>query len=229
MKAVIYARVSTTRQEISIESQVEKCSLQARLLDDCEVVEIIQDFGFSGKDIGNREGFQRILELLRAKLIDTVIVWKLDRLGRNLHQIAGFVAELDKLDAGLLAINENINSKILSNRLTLNILLSLAEFERFTVACRTKFVISHLRTSGKRYSGVVPFGWRDQDGVLVEDDKEKSVIKMILSFRQTGLSFEKIASELNATGVPTRRGAKRWIWTAVRAVVHAEEAKHRSK
>ena len=220
MKAVIYARVSTTRQEISIENQIVKCSLQSQLLEDCEVVEVVQDFGISGKDVANREGFQRALHLLKTKKADTIIVYKLDRLGRNLHQIASFVAELDKLGATLLAINENINSSIQSNRLTLNILLSLAEHERMVIGSRTKDALTHLRNNGRSYSGVTPYGYKVINKFLVKNEEEIAVIKKVLDLRKNGLSLMKIAEILNEEKVKTRRGAQKWIWTAVRSIVN---------
>lgn len=224
-RAVIYSRVSTSDQRASLDMQIDKCRLQAALMDNVEVIEVIEDFALSGGSTDKREGFKRMISMIKTREIDTIIAWKIDRIGRSLHDIASLVKLLDQYGASLIAISDGVNSSNPSMRLTLNLLSCISQNELEVIKTRTHQVLRHKKIQGLRYSGVVPYSMMDVDGKLIPNPDEVRVIGKIMELRKSGLSFEKIAAELNANSIPTRRGAKRWIWTAVRSVIYAEEAK----
>lgn len=167
-KAISYIRVSTADQAdsgLSIEAQIAKIGAYAGLYG-LEVVETVVDAGVSAKTL-RRPGIDRLLAMLRAGAADAVLVAKLDRLTRSVRDL-GYLVET-VFDAGrwaLLSVSEQIDTRSAAGRLILNVLGSVAQWEREAIGERTSAALQVKRSRGEFIGGsLAPFGYcRSKDG-----------------------------------------------------------------
>ena len=132
-----YARVSSLDQNLDLQMDALKNA-------GCEV---IYQEKVSGKNI-ERPELNKLFAKLRAE--DTVIVWKLDRLGRSLRDLIDLVAEMQKLEVNFVSVQDSINTATATGRFTFNIFASLAEFEREIISERTKAGLASARARGRK-------------------------------------------------------------------------------
>ncbi len=131
-----YARVSTSDQTLA---------LQRDALAAAGCKKVFTDQGISGTAI-KRPGLERALKALRAG--DTLVVWRLDRLGRNLSHLVQTMADFQKKDIGFESITEKIDTTSSTGRLVLNIAAVFADFERSLITERTRAGIDAARRRG---------------------------------------------------------------------------------
>ncbi len=143
MKAAIYARVSTLDQEPENQLQELRQYVQARSWTAQEYV----DHGVSGtKD--RRPALDRLVADARRRKVDTVVVWRLDRLGRSLKHLVTLLDELQALGVGFVSLGEGIDLQTPAGRLQLHILAALSEFERARIAERVAAGLARARREG---------------------------------------------------------------------------------
>ena len=131
MRAALYARVSTLDQEPENQLQELRRYVEARGWTGSEYV----DHGVSGtKD--RRPALDRLVADARRRKVDTVVVWRLDRLGRSLKHLVTLLDELQALGVGFVSLGEGIDLQTPAGRLQLHILAALSEFERARIAER---------------------------------------------------------------------------------------------
>ena len=212
MKAVGYVRVSTDEQAksgLGLEAQIAKIKAYAELFD-IELTEIIMDEGISGKTL-ERDGLKRAIKMLKEKKAEGMVIAKLDRLTRNVADLGTLVSTVfDK--AELYSVSEQINTKNAAGRLVLNVLVSVAQWERETICERTKDALQAKKARGEKTGGNIPFGFDEVNGKLIRNEEEQSIISEIKSLKNKGLSLRKIAEALNGRGIATKNGK---AWTAV--------------
>lgn len=164
------------------------------------------DGGFSGGTL-ERPGLKRLLADIEAGLIDVVVVYKIDRLSRSLMDFSKLVEVFDRNDVTFVSITQSFNTTTSMGRLTLNILLSFAQFEREVIGERVRDKVAASRRKGIWMGGPVPFGYRCADRKLLVVEDEAATVRMIFErFIRTG-SATLLVGELAAEGV-TRRGKK---------------------
>lgn len=132
-----YARVSTQDQNLDMQIDALKNA-------GCE---IIFEEKISGKS-KERPELTKLFEKLRKG--DTVVVWKLDRLGRSLKDLIDLITKMQQLNASFLSIQDGINTETATGRFTFNIFASLAEFEREIISERTKAGLTSARARGRK-------------------------------------------------------------------------------
>ena len=217
MKAIGYVRVSTEEQAksgLGLEAQIAKIKAYAELFD-IELTEIIMDEGISGKTL-DREGLQRAIKILKDKKAEGMVIAKLDRLTRNVADLGTLVSTVfDK--AELYSVSEQINTKNAAGRLVLNVLVSVAQWERETICERTKDALQAKKARGEKTGGNVPFGFNVINGKLVKNEEEQAIISEIKSLKNKGLSLRKIAGILNEKGIVTKNG-KAWTATQIQRI-----------
>jgi DNA invertase Pin-like site-specific DNA recombinase len=200
---VLYLRVSTEEQArsgLGLEAQRAELERAAEYRN-WMVVELVADEGQSGKDL-ERPGLKRALQLIVDGNADGMAVAKLDRLSRSVID-AGCLAEwFEDLDARLVALDLNIDTSSPSGRMIFSIISAMAEWERSTIAQRTRDGLAQLRLQGK------PTG-----RPAVADRPELS--DRIRLMRAQGMTLQAIADTLNAEGVPTLRGGAMWRVSSV--------------
>ena len=162
------------------------------------------DGGFSGGTL-ERPALQRLMADIEAGLVDVVVVYKIDRLSRSLMDFSKLVEVFDRNDVTFVSITQSFNTTTSMGRLTLNILLSFAQFEREVIGERVRDKVAASRRKGIWMGGPVPFGYRCADRKLLVVEEEAAIVRMIFErFVRLG-SATMLVRELAAEGV-TRRG-----------------------
>jgi len=210
MKRVIgYIRVSTDTQAdsgLSLESQAERIRAYCTLYD-MNLLTIIEDAGASAKTL-NRAGIAQIKAMVAAGDVDGVVVAKIDRLTRNMKDLHTLLEEVFSV-VELHSVSEKVDTSSAAGRLVLNLLISVAAWEREATSERTSAALQVRKARGEPI-GKAPYGKRWENGALVDDAEEMQTIKIIRDLRRSGLTYCAIAAELKARGVTNRAGGVNW-------------------
>lgn len=211
-KAIGYVRVSTADQAesgLSLTHQENKIRAYADALD-IELTGIAVDAGYSAKSL-NRPAMQEVISKVKSGAVDTVIILKLDRLTRSVKDLGAVVELFEKTGAALISVQDSINTATAAGRLVLNVLGSVAQWEREAVGERTKAALSVKKSAGQRV-GEIPFGYAlADDGIALKPvAAELEAINLMKELRANGASFAKIAAELEARGINTKKGKAKW-------------------
>ncbi len=208
-RAAGYIRVSTeeqSREGISLEMQAAKIRAYAEL-NDLNLIDIVQDAGISAKSIKGRPGIQAILGMVKARKIDAIIVYKLDRLARNTIECLEMAKDMDKAGCALHSISEKLDTQSALGRFFFTLTASLAEMERNLIAERTAAALQQKRANGFKTGGSCPYGYTvDEHGRLIPNPKEQRANGRIHKSRSKGYSYQKIADALTKEGIFTRKG-----------------------
>ena len=171
------------------------------------------DGGFSGATMG-RPALQRLLADITAGRVDIVVVYKIDRLTRSLAVFAKIVEILDARGASFVSVTQQFNTTTSMGRLTLNVLLSFAQFEREVIGERIRDKIAASKKKGMWMGGVPPLGYRVHDRKLVIIDSEAEIVRSIFRrYAELG-SVRLLKAELEAQG----RKSKLWTSAAGRVI-----------
>jgi site-specific DNA recombinase len=197
-KIIGYSRVSTDEQAkdgVSIDMQARKIASYADVKD-WTVDEVIADAGHSAKSL-HRPGMTRLMQMVEAGQVSTVIVYKLDRLTRSVADLDRLVKLFERKGVALVSLQESLDATTATGRLMMNLLASVSQWEREVIGERTKDAMRELKVQGKVYSRPV---FSDQN-----------TIAWLQEERQIGRSYAELATELNHRGVQTARGG---LWRA---------------
>jgi len=171
------------------------------------------DGGFSGATM-DRPALQRLLTDITAGRVDIVVVYKIDRLTRSLADFAKIVEILDARSASFVSVTQQFNTTTSMGRLTLNVLLSFAQFEREVIGDRIRDKIAASKKKGMWMGGVPPLGYRAQDRKLVIIDSEAEPVRSIFHrYAELG-SVRLLKAELEARGI----NSKSWTSAAGRVI-----------
>jgi site-specific DNA recombinase len=163
------------------------------------------DGAYSGATL-ERPALKRLMTDVRAGSVDTIVVYKIDRLSRSLMDFTKLVGELEQFDVTLVAVTQQFNTTTSMGRLTLNILLSFAQFEREVCAERIRDKIAAEKRRGRYLGGVPPLGYdvdRERKLLLVNPDEAALVRLIFRRFLQIG-SVVALIKELNEKGHTTK-------------------------
>ena len=212
-KVGIYARVSTEEQVkegFSIRGQIEKLSDYAKIRD-WEIYNIYSDDGISGKNITERPAINNMIKDIISGKVDTVLVFKVDRLTRNTRDLIELVDIFNKNNCDFISLMESIDTKTASGRMFLKIIGIFAEFERENIIERVKFGINRKVSEGYSLCSAHPsYGYDRPNGekILQINEEETKIVQWIFDkYLNENASFTKIAKELNLQGLKTQRGA----------------------
>ena len=173
------------------------------------------DGGFSGSSL-ERPALQKLLEDVDASRVDCVVVYKVDRLSRSLLDFARLVDRFDQRSISFVSVTQQFNTTTSLGRLTLNILLSFAQFEREIISERTRDKMSAARRKGKWIGGTPVLGY-DVDpagGRLDVNEKEAVKVRQIFELFRTKRSLTATVNEL------TRRRWTTKVWCSKRGKEH---------
>jgi site-specific DNA recombinase len=216
LRCAIYTRVSTEHgleQEFnSVDNQREAAEAYVRsqahegwrLLP-----ERYDDGGYSGGTL-DRPALQRLLAAVRERRVDVIVVYKVDRLTRALADFAKLVELFDAHGTSFVSVTQAFNTTTSMGRLTLNVLLSFAQFEREVTGERIRDKIAASKRKGIWMGGVVPLGYRVEARALHVVEQQAEVVRAIFArYRALG-TVGALQAELEASGirVPERRDGK---------------------
>jgi site-specific DNA recombinase len=185
MRSAIYARKSSDEgleQDFnSLDAQREACAAYIASQKHegwIERPERYDDGGYSGGTI-ERPGLVRLLEDVRAKHVDVIVVYKVDRLTRSLADFAKIVDVLDAQGISFVAVTQQFNTTTSMGRLTLNVLLSFAQFEREIAGERIRDKIRASRQKGMWMGGSLPIGYDVKDRALVIEKAGAALVRRV--------------------------------------------------
>ncbi len=209
MKAIGYARVSTTDQAdngSSLESQESRIRAWAEA-NGADLLTIHVDRGISGAKASNRPALQAALAQA-CKQKAALVCFSLSRLSRSVKDCCDIGQRLNRAGADLVSLSERLDTTSASGKLLFHLMAAFGEFERAIISERTKAVMGHLRTKGRRISGSIPYGYTlAEDGEnLVPLPAEQKTIRLILTLRSQGRSLRAIAAHLESQGIRAKSG-----------------------
>jgi DNA invertase Pin-like site-specific DNA recombinase len=161
------------------------------------------DGGFSGGSM-ERPGLKRLLQVVEAGRVDVVVVYKVDRLTRALADFAKIVEIFDTRGASFVSVTQSFNTTTSMGRLTLNVLLSFAQFEREVTAERIRDKIAASKRKGIFMGGPVPLGYRVENRKLLVAEEEADTLRTIFRTYLATRSTIVAARELDRLGIRTR-------------------------
>src|SRR5258705_2225006 len=162
------------------------------------------DPAYSGGNL-DRPALKKLLVDIEASRIDVVVVYKIDRLTRSLADFAKLVEAFDARSISFVAVTQQFNTTTSMGRLTLNVLLSFAQFERELSSERVRDKIAASRRKGKWTGGTVPLGYDGKDKKLVVSKIEAETVRAIFHLYRELKSFSKLVSELDRRGIVTKQ------------------------
>ena len=220
-KTAIYIRVST-------HWQVDKDSLQVQereLLAYNEMVlgipryEIFRDAGYSAKNT-DRPEFQRMMSRVRKGEFSHILVWKIDRISRNLLDFTTMYSELKQLGVAFISKNEQFDTSSAIGEAMLKIILVFAELERNMTAERVTSVMLSRANNGQWNGGKIPYGY-NWDKVMKSftiNEEEAKIVKYIFTTYLAERSLNQVAKILNSEGYRSRKDAA-WSTTTVHTIL----------
>jgi site-specific DNA recombinase len=209
-RCAIYTRKSTEegleQAFNSLDAQREACA--AYILSQAhegweQIHEHYDDGGWSGGNI-DRPGLKQLLTDVAAGKVDVIVVYKVDRLTRSLADFARIVDTLDNAGASFVSVTQAFNTTNSMGRLTLNVLLSFAQFEREVTSERIRDKVAASKKKGIWMGGPVPLGYRLGDRKLLMDDIETEVVRSIFRRYSELRSVSRLVEELAQQNVRTK-------------------------
>ncbi len=209
-RCAIYTRKSTEEglEQVfnSLDAQREACA--AYILSQCHEgwlpsPEIYDDGGFSGGTM-ERPALKRLLMDVRAGRINVIVVYKVDRLTRRLADFAKIVEVLDAAGASFVSVTQAFNTTTSMGRLTLNVLLSFAQFEREVTGERIRDKIAASKARGMWMGGNVPLGYTVRERKLIIDQNDAATLCMIFERYLALGSVLALQAELSAKGLRSK-------------------------
>ena len=222
MKVAIYTRVSTLHQ-------IDKDSLPLQrqdLINYCQYVlntkdyEIFEDAGYSGKNT-DRPAFKQMMTRIKNNEFKYLLVWKIDRISRNLIDFCNMYSELKEHGCTFISKNEQFDTSSAMGEAMLKIILVFAELERKMTGERVKAVMMDRATKGKWNGAPIPLGykWNDEKKFIEIDPAEAETIKLIFSLYSNEESTSVVRNYLNSNGISTKKGAT-WTTKTVGDIIH---------
>jgi DNA invertase Pin-like site-specific DNA recombinase len=208
--AVAYLRVSTEEQAVSgLGMAAQEAAVRAECVRrGLPLLALYADPGVSAKNL-DRPGLREALAVLDAGEASVLVVAKLDRLTRSVHDATGLMLAAERAGWGLVALDVAVDTTTPQGAAMAQVLAVFAELERRLIGERTRVALAALRAQGMTLG---------RPRTMTNDVRQR-----IVSAHTSGSSFSQIARELTAEGVPTSQGGAKWYPSTVRAVVLSAE------
>jgi site-specific DNA recombinase len=231
VKVIGYTRVSTEEQAsggLGLEAQEAKIRQYCELYE-LELVRIISDPGMSGKDL-DRPGVAQVLEELRRRKggADGLVLAKLDRLTRSLGDWVGLITEFFRDEKRrLFSVGEQIDTRTATGRMILNLIMTIAEWEREIIGERTKDALQAKIARGER-CGKLRFGYdlapelHPETGKpfrLVPNPREQETIAVMKAWKAEGKTYRDLVKLVEGLGIETKEGNRVWLPATIRRIL----------
>src|SRR4051812_21161282 len=211
LRCAIYTRKSTEHgldQEFnSLDAQRESCEayIKSQASQGWKLLpQHYDDPAYSGGNL-DRPALKKLLADITVGKVDVVVVYKIDRLTRSLADFAKLVETFDARSISFVAVTQQFNTTTSMGRLTLNVLLSFAQFERELASERVRDKVAASRKKGKWTGGTVPLGYEARHKKLVINKNEAETVRTIFNLYLELKSFGKLVAELDRRGIVTKR------------------------
>lgn len=223
-KVAIYIRVSTQYQTDKDSLQVQRRELiaYADLVLQIRDYEVFEDPGYSAKNT-DRPAYQKMMSRLRTGEFSHLLVWKIDRISRNLLDFSAMYTELKNLGITFVSKNEQFDTSSPIGEAMLKIILVFAELERNMTAERVSAVMISRANNKQWNGGRVPYGYRwDKNAeTMVIDEKESKILLQMFSLYEEYQSITSVVRYLNERSIFTRSG-KPWSATGIGRILTSD-------
>jgi len=207
LRCAIYTRVSTDQgleqdfNSLDAQREASEAYIKSQAHEGWRLIrEHYDDGGFSGGSM-DRPALQKLLVDVQARRIDVIVVYKVDRLTRSLADFAKLVETFDAHGVPFVSVTQSFNTTTSMGRLTLNVLLSFAQFEREVTGERIRDKIAASKKKGMWMGGVVPLGYRVENRALhIVEDHAEIVRSLFRRYLEAG-SVVRLKQQLDAEGV----------------------------
>jgi site-specific DNA recombinase len=236
LRAAVYTRKSTEEgleQEFnSLDSQRDACEsyIAAQKAEGWVLVpDRYDDGGYSGGTL-ERPALKRLMEHIEARRIDVVVVYKIDRLSRALMDFAKLVEVFERNSVTFVSVTQHFNTTNSMGRLTLNVLLSFAQFERELTGERIRDKFAASRRKGMWMGGWAPLGYDIRDRKLVINAEEAAHVRFIFQQFARLRSVTQLIPILAAEGIKAKSGKpveKGYLYRIISNRVYIGEAVHK--
>lgn len=220
-RCAIYTRKSTEEgldmEFNSLDAQREACAayiMSQKAEGWVEVKANYDDGGYSGGNI-DRPALKRLIADIEEGKINIVVVYKIDRLTRSLMDFAKLVETFDKFGVTFVSVTQSFNTTTSMGRLTLNVLLSFAQFEREVIGERVRDKIAASKQKGMWMGGNVPIGYNVDGRSLVPDKASRKTVEYIFDKYLELRSVSALKRDLELRGLKSRE------WASKKGVVHS--------
>jgi site-specific DNA recombinase len=210
LRCAIYTRKSTEHglelEFNSLDAQRDACEayIKSQASQGWRVLpQQYDDPAYSGGNL-DRPALQRLLKDIDAGRVDIVVVYKIDRLTRSLADFAKLVVAFDAKAISFVAVTQQFNTTTSMGRLTLNILLSFAQFERELSSERVRDKVAASRRKGKWTGGSVPLGYSVENKKLIINQAEAKTVRTIFRRYLELKSFARLVADLDSKGIVTK-------------------------
>ena len=194
MAIVLYARKSVERENsISCETQLEYCRSVIRPNERDEKIITFVDNGFSGGNV-NRDGFQKMMKLVRQGKVKKVIVYKLDRISRSLSDFVNILQEFKEHKVEFVSSQESFDTSSPYGEMIVKLLMVFAEFERTSIINRVTQAYAHRSEMGFYMGGRQPYGF-ELVPTVIHNVKTKKLNPIPTEVEQVRYIFEVYAQE----------------------------------
>ncbi|MES1053351.1 recombinase family protein [Bacillus thuringiensis] len=219
MKCAIYRRVSTDMQAekgSSLEAQKERLNAFA-VSQGWAVTKDYVDEGYSAKDM-NRPALQRMLSDMRDKQFDIILVYKIDRLCRSVRDLNDMIKEFEVCNVKFKSSTESLDTTTATGRMMINIIGTLAQWEREQTAERVSMIMNERSKKGLWNGGPMPYGYILKNDTVSIIEGEAKLVNFCFNKAITH-GAQAIARTLNEQGYRTRDGHK-WIMRSILRMLH---------
>src|SRR5215207_6352289 len=210
LRCAIYTRVSTEHgleqdfNSLDAQREAGRAYVRSQTHEGWLLVkESFDDGGFSGGSL-ERPALQRLLAAIRSRLIDVVVVYKVDRLTRSLADFAKLVEIFDGQGVSFVSVTQSFNTTTSMGRLTLNMLLSFAQFEREVTGERIRDKLAASKRRGIWVGGIVPRGYEGRHRKLMIREDEAATVRLIFERYLALGSLPALQRDLRERGIVTR-------------------------
>ena len=224
LRVAAYARVSSSSED-QLNSYRVQNQYYSELISnnpDWEMVDIYADEGITGTSVEKREDFQRMMQDCRKGRIDRILVKSISRFARNTKDCLAAVRELKELGVSVLFEEQGIDTSKVSSEMVTAIMASLAQKGSESISGNVQWGYQKRMESGKFNTCKAPYGFRLQNGQLVIEENEASVVRQIFDMFLNGNSREEIADALRAANLPTRKDVEMWAGSTVYHILRNE-------
>jgi site-specific DNA recombinase len=219
-QAIAYYRVSTDLQKEEGTIEVQKMKVREFATKNGYVITSeFSDDGVSG-GLAERPGLKQLLDTLTGTEANYILIYKLDRLARDLYIQEGLIKEFNKTNKELISTLEpDLDGSDPFRKAFRQMLGVFSEFEKAMIALRLEGGRERKAKNGGWHGGKI-YGYDNQDGDLIINQVEAEVVNMILKLRKSKKSYKKIAQELTAMNKITKRGNAIWRSSSIKKIVN---------
>lgn len=233
MVVVAYARVSTEKeeQEDSFERQVSYYTTLINSKPEWKFGGIYADPGITGTRAEKRPDFLRMIEDCRAGKINKILVKSISRFARNTVDALNYIRELKELGISIYFENENIDTLTPGGEVLITILAAMAEQESRTMSTNIKWSYQKKFKNGEvllntsMMMGYIKTDRRDEEGKVIYEINEEEAVVVRRIYREylSGVTVTRICRGLEADGIPTKLGRKRWQPSVIKSILTNEK------